>query len=197
MRKGDATRARIIEVAARKAAVRGLAAVSLGDLAEAAGLSKSGLFKHFESKDDMHLAVADEVTGRFREFLLAPIHALPPGRARLEALFENWLRWGETEWAESGCPVNQLAIEFDDQPGPVRDLLRDRLGAFRGEAIEEFRRLRDPPLPADEARSAYVQMRGLILGQSEARRMLGDADAARSARAAFHALLDRTERPVA
>lgn len=197
MRKGDATRARIIEAAARQAAIRGLAAVSLNDVAEDVGLSKSGLFKHFTSKDDMHIAVVETVLDRFRDFVRTPAQALPPGRPRLEAIFDNWLRWGENEWADSGCPVNQLSIEFDDQPGPVRDLLRARLGTFRDAVLAEFQALRDPPLAKAEAQAAYFQMKSFIFGHSDARRMMGDTDAGRTARSAFQALLDRTAKAAA
>jgi AcrR family transcriptional regulator len=197
LRKGDATRGRIIDAAAHLAAVRGLAAVSLNDVAEAVGLSKSGLFKHFASKEDMHLAVVEAVLDRFRDFIRTPAQALPPGRPRLEAIFDSWLRWSENEWAESGCPVNQLSIEFDDQPGPVRDLLQARLTVFRDAMVAEFQALRDPPLSRAEAQAAYFQMKSFIFGHSDARRMMGDADAARTARAAFQALLERTAKAAA
>lgn len=197
MKKGEATKARILEEASRQAALRGLTGVSLNDVAEAVGLSKSGLFKHFESKEDMHLAVVQMVTDRFRDYVWAPAAELPRGRARLEKVFDLWLHWCEERWAESGCPINQLSIELDDQPGPMRDLLRKELHAFRKTLIREFVRLREPPLSEAEAQAAYFQMKSFILGHSDARRMMGDADAHRSARAAFDALLDRTARVAA
>lgn len=192
MRKGEATRTRIVDEAARQAAQKGLAAVSLGDLAEATGLSKSGLFKHFESKDDMNQAVVEAVLDRFRARIWTPAEALPPGRPRVEAVFRNWLHWGETEWAESGCPINALSIELDDQPGPLRDYLQSRLRRFRTNVVDEIRLLRDPPLSDAEAQAVYFQMKSFILGHGDSRRMMGDADAERSALAAFEALLDRT-----
>lgn len=197
MRKGEATRARILEEAARQAALRGLTGVSLNDVAEAVGLSKSGLFKHFESKEDMHLAVVEMVTDRFRALIWDPAAALPPGRPRLEKVFERWLQWCEEDWAESGCPLMQLSIELDDQPGPLRDLLHKQLQGFRKTVTREFHALRDPPLSEREAQAAYFQMKSFVLGHSDARRMMGDADARRSATAAFEALLDRTSRAVA
>jgi len=194
LKKGEATRARIVDAAARLAAVRGLTAVSLGDVAEAVGLSKSGLFKHFDSKEDMHMAVVERVTDRFREFVWCPAETRPPGRGRLETVFERWLHWCDSEWAESGCPILQLSVELDDQPGPLRDFLQKSLRAFRKTVIREFQALRQPPLGEAEASAAYFQMKSFILGHSDARRMMGDADAERSARAAFEALLDRTAR---
>ena len=197
MRKGEATRARIVDAAARLAAVRGLTAVSLGDVAEAVGISKSGLFKHFDSKEDMHMAVVEAVTERFRDFVWAPAQTRPPGRGRLEVVFERWLHWCESEWAESGCPLMQLSVELDDQPGVLKDRLQKSLHDFRKTVVREFRSLRDPLLSEAEAQAAYFQMKSFILGHSDARRMMGDADAIRSARAAFEALLDRTSRQAA
>ena len=197
MRKGEATRVRILDEATRQAALRGLTGVSLADVADAVGLSKSGLFKHFESKDDMHLAVVQMVTDRFRDIVWTPAAALPRGRARLEKVFELWLHWCEEDWAESGCPLMQLSVELDDQPGPLQDLLRKQLQAFRKTVTREFLWLRDPPLSDAEAQAAYFQMKSFILGHSDSRRMMGDDDARRSATAAFEALLDRTSRAAA
>lgn len=194
MRKGEATRVRIIAEAARQAALRGLTGVSLADVADAVGLSKSGLFKHFDSKDDMHMAVVEAVMDRFGEVIWKPAEDYAPGRARLEVVFERWLHWAEKEWAESGCPVTALSVELDDQPGPLRDLLHKRLQGWRKTMVREFRALRDPPLSEAEAQAAYFQMKSFILGHSDARRMMGDQDAQRSAMAAFEALLDRTGR---
>jgi AcrR family transcriptional regulator len=197
LRKGEATRVRIIAEAAHQAAVRGLTGVSLADVADAVGISKSGLFKHFDSKDDMHIAVVESVMERFSEMIWKPAEQLPPGRARLEVIFERWLHWAEDEWAESGCPVTALSVELDDQPGPLRDLLHRRLQGWRKTVVREFRALRDPPLTEGEAQAAYFQMKSFILGHSDSRRMMGDDDAKRSADAAFDALLDRTSRAAA
>jgi AcrR family transcriptional regulator len=192
LRKGERTRLRILEEAARLAAARGLTAVSLAEVAEAVGLSKSGLFKHFVSKEAMQLEIVDLVTTRFTAFVWDGARAeAPPGRARMERAFERWLEWGEREWHATGCPVNAFIAELDDQPGPVRDLLRERLQTFRAAGIADMAAVREPPLSEAEAQAAYFQMRSYVLGQSEARRMMGDADAREAARAAFRALLDR------
>ena len=192
MRKGEATRERIVAEAARQAAQRGLADVSLADVADAAGISKSGLFKHFESKEAMQLAVIARVMDRYFEFVWGDADERPHGRERLEAVFDRWLDWAESEWPQSGCPVIAMTVELDDQPGRLRDFFHARLQAWRERFIDEFRPLRDPPLSPSEAQAAYFQMRSFVLGHSEARRMMGDVDARKSAFAAFHALLDRT-----
>jgi AcrR family transcriptional regulator len=197
LRKGEATKGRILEEAARQAALRGLTGVSLNDVAAAVGLSKSGLFKHFDSKEAMQNALVEAVMDRFTDLIWRPAEPLPPGRARLEAVFERWLHWGEEEWAESGCPITQLSVELDDQPGPLRDLLQKRLHGWRKTILREFRAMRDPPLSDTEAQVAYFQMKSFILGHSDSRRMMGDDNARRSAMAAFEALLDRTARAAA
>src|SRR5690606_12646359 len=104
--------------------VRGLGVVSLNDIAEAVGLSKSGVFKHFKDRDDLNLAVLDATVERFLTLAWAPALKIPPGRARLSFIFDRWLDWVESEGGPGGCPFLQASIEFDDQPGPVRDHLR-------------------------------------------------------------------------
>jgi AcrR family transcriptional regulator len=197
LKKGEATRARIVEIAARAAATRGLMAVSLGDVAEAVGLSKSGIFKHFDSKEAMQLAVVEATTRQFFDFILETARTAPAGRPRVERIFERWLEWGDSEWAESGCPMHAFSMELDDQPGPLRDRLRERLGEFRAAMVAEFQQLRTPPLSEDEAKAAYFQMKSFIMGDGEARRLMGDSDARRATEAAFRALLDRCSRAAA
>ena len=192
IRKGEATRARIVSEAGRQAAIRGFGAISLGDVAEAVGLSKSGLFKHFDSKEDMELAALDQGFDRFVAFVWGDADTRPPGRPRLEAMFDNWLNWAEVENAAGGCLINQAAVELDDQPGPLRDLLQTRIRAWRARQKAEFQRLRDPPVSEAEANGAVFQMKSFILGHSEQLRLLDDKTARDSARAAFKALLDRT-----
>jgi AcrR family transcriptional regulator len=197
MRKGEATRLRIVEEAARQAATKGLGGVSLADIADAIGLSKSGLFKHFDSKEAMQLAVVDHVVDRFSEFTWKPAEALPAASDRLSRVFELWLDWEDTVWEKGGCPIMAFSVEVDDQPGPVRDLLQARLQQWRKTLVRQFCALRDPPLSEAEAQAAYFQMKSFALGHLDARRIMGDADARRSARAAFDALLDRTSRAAA
>jgi len=197
MRKGEATRQRILDEAARQAALKGLTGLSLGDLAEAVGLSKSGLFKHFESKEAMQLALVDQVLEHFTGFILTAGQEAPPGRPRLERMFDLWLDWSEQEWPDTGCPLMPFSLELDDQPGPLRDRLREGLLAWRRMMIAEMRNLTSPPLSEAEAQAAYFQMKSFVLGHSDARRMMGDTDARRSAHAAFDALLDRTGRRAA
>src|SRR6266540_3709004 len=122
MSKGDETRRSILDQALRLASTQGLGQVTIGLLADAAGLSKSGLFAHFKSKEQLQLAVLREASDRFVGAVIAPALREPRGEPRLRALFENWLRW-ETKAFPGGCPFQAAADELDDQPGPVRDYL--------------------------------------------------------------------------
>lgn len=192
MRKGEATKARIVEEASRQAAVKGLAAVSLNDVAEAVGLSKSGLFKHFDSKEDMQHDVVMGMLDRFRDIVWSPAEHLPAGRERLQVIFDRWLVWCDEENAASGCPIAAVTIELDDQPGPLRELLHERQQRWYRMLARDFAALRDPPLGEEEARLAVFQLKSFIFGHGEESRLMGGDDARQMTRAAFKALLDRT-----
>ncbi|MDB5440495.1 MAG: transcriptional regulator, TetR family, partial [Caulobacteraceae bacterium] len=116
MRKGEATKAKIIDEAARQASVRGLKAVSLGDLAQGLGLSKSGVFKHFDDKDDLHMAVLKATVKRYLALIWVPALQVPAGRARVSHIFDRWMDWVELDSGPGGCLIMQASREFDDQP---------------------------------------------------------------------------------
>src|SRR5690606_38853068 len=122
--KGEATRARLIDMAMRLVAVRGLAAVSLADVAAAAGVSKSAVLKHFQSKEALHADLIDAMIARFIEQVWRPAEPLPAGRARLDRIVELELDWVDGQDRPGGCPLMAAAIELDDQPGPLRDTLK-------------------------------------------------------------------------
>lgn len=192
MRKGEATRARILAEAGRQAAVRGLSAVSLNDVAEAVGLSKSGLFKHFDSKEAMHHALLSETGQNFFAFVWTDAaEPLPAGRERIERVFDRWMDWTMVENASSGCLILAASVELDDQPGPLRDLVKAQLQRWHARLAQEMQALRDPPLSLEEARFGVFQLQAYILGFSQSARFLDQDDARAVARGAFHALLDR------
>jgi AcrR family transcriptional regulator len=119
--KGEATRARIIARALELAARIGLEHLSIGDLAQDLGLSKSGLFAHFKSKERLLLDVLDTAAENFRERVFRPALKAPRGEARLAALFENWVAWIHARELPGGCVYMAGAFEWDDRPGPVRE----------------------------------------------------------------------------
>jgi AcrR family transcriptional regulator len=172
MRKGDATRARILDEAARQAALRGLATVSLNDVAEAIGISKSGVFKHFQSKEAMQQAVLEATSERVVAFVWAPARDVPAGRARLDFIFRRMLDWDEFECGEFGCLVQSSTVEFDDQPGPISDMLHETQGKVMRALKREIGKLHDPPLDEEAAGQAAFEFRCLIAGFTAMRRTL-------------------------
>lgn len=191
MRKGDATRLRVLDEAARQAATRGITVISLGEVAAGAGISKSGLFKHFESKEAMQQAVLERALQQFTDQVWLPAATLPQGRERLARIFDLWLAWACEQNAGRGCLIMTAAVELDDQPGPLRDLLQSQLRRWEKTLVREFMALKDPPLPEQDAAIAAFQMKSFVLGHNESRRLLEDAGARALAQASFDALLAR------
>jgi AcrR family transcriptional regulator len=101
----------------------GLDGVTIGTLAERAGMSKSGLFAHFESKEALQVAVLDEASSRFVTRVIAPALRQKRGEPRVRALLENWLRWSNADFMPGGCVFVASIADLDDRPGPVRDRL--------------------------------------------------------------------------
>lgn len=119
--KGAATREAILERAYEMARFAGIEGLSLGPLAQAVGMSKSGVFAHFGSREELQLAVLEAAAARFGEYVL--IAALPQARGlpRLRAIMRNWFEWGRLE--AGGCVLVGSVSEYDDRPGPLRDLV--------------------------------------------------------------------------
>ncbi|MDB4957365.1 MAG: hypothetical protein JWO36_4934 [Myxococcales bacterium] len=120
MSKGDETRQAILVRAFELATVVGISGLSIGRLAEATGLSKSGLFAHFGSKEALEVAVVEEAARQFAQEVLVPALRSPRGEPRVRALFENWLKWGQRP---GGCFFVGASAELDDKTGPARDAL--------------------------------------------------------------------------
>ena len=191
MSKGAATKDRIIESALRTASVEGLEGISLGRLATDVGMSKSGLFAHFASKEALQLDVLEAASARFVEIVVKPAMAEPRGEPRVRSLFEHWLVWERHESLPGGCVFMHAAAELDDRPGPARDALvqwqqrwLDALARAARLAVEagHFRPDVDPGLFA-------FQQLGLVLGYYHARRLLNDPQAEDRVRTAFDALV--------
>ena len=121
--KGERTRAAILDAALRLVSKAGLDGLTIGTLADATAMSKSGLFAHFGSREELLLAVLAHGQARFSEVVFQPAMAKPRGLPRLRAMFVNWLDWTESAELPGGCPMIGGASEFDDRPGPVRDML--------------------------------------------------------------------------
>lgn len=135
IRKGEQTRAAILSAALDVAARDGLEGVTIGILADRLGMSKSGVFSHFGSRDELLIEVLKEYETRFLSEVLRPALLLPRGLPRLNAILHNWFhRLGEE--TESGCLYISGAVEYDDRPGTVRDELVGMMEAWE----EQLRR---------------------------------------------------------
>ena len=122
MQKGQQTKAAIVEAALGLATQIGLEGLSIGALAEVMQMSKSGVFAHFGSREELQISVVREYHHRFEEEVFYPAMSVPRGLPRLRALFDNWMKRTSVE-IDSGCLYISGAVEFDDRPGPVRDAL--------------------------------------------------------------------------
>jgi AcrR family transcriptional regulator len=122
LHKGQQTKALIVDAALGLATQIGLEGLSIGALAEVAQMSKSGVFAHFGSREELQISVVREYHQRFEEEVFYPAMQQARGLPRLQALFANWMRRTSVE-IDSGCIYISGAVEFDDRPGPVRDTL--------------------------------------------------------------------------
>src|SRR5687768_3836315 len=189
--KGERTRAAILDEALRLVSKSGLDGLTIGTLADATGMSKSGLFAHFGSREDLLLAVLDHGQQEFIEVVLKPALEKPRGVPRLKAMFVNWLDWTESADLPGGCPMIGGASEFDDKPGPVRDMLAggqrawiDTLKRAAQQAVEE----RQLPSSTDPEQLAF-EMFGIALVVHHHRRLLGYPKARARALAALERLI--------
>ena len=117
--KGAATREAIIDRAYEIARFSGVEGLSIGPLAGAVGMSKSGVFAHFGSREDLQLAVIESAATRFGEAVFLPALSQPRGLPRLGALMQNWFEW--VRGNSGGCVLLGSVTEYDDRPGPLRD----------------------------------------------------------------------------
>ncbi|MBA2964750.1 MULTISPECIES: TetR/AcrR family transcriptional regulator [Ramlibacter] len=129
LQKGQQTKAAIVDAALGLATQIGLEGLSIGALAEVAQMSKSGVFAHFGSREELQISVVREYHARFEDEVFYPAMAEPRGLPRLRALFRNWMARTSVE-LDSGCIYISGAVEFDDRPGPVRDALASSVSTW-------------------------------------------------------------------
>jgi len=128
--KGERTRQTILDTAAALATEEGLEPLSIGKLAGATGMSKSGLFAHFGSKEELQLATVDHAAELFVREVIAPAREAPRGLARVWALCENMVDYSQRQVFPGGCFFAAAAFEFNRRPGPVRDRIEHMLGTW-------------------------------------------------------------------
>ena len=190
--KGQQTKAAIIDAALRMAAQVGLEGLSIGALAEAMSMSKSGVFAHFGSREELQISVVREYYARFEQEVFAPAMGLSRGLPRLRALFEHWMRFTSAE-LDSGCIFISGAVEFDDRPGAVRDALVAAVGAWLDaitRAIVQAREEGHFPPKADERQIAF-EIHALILALHYEARFLQRSGSTERALRGFDNVLTR------
>ncbi|MGH3382964.1 MAG: TetR/AcrR family transcriptional regulator [Nocardioidaceae bacterium] len=186
MRKGEATRTVILDEALQTASRVGFGGLTIGQLAETTEMSKSGLFAHFKSKEQLQLQVLGRARERFVDLVVRPALSAPRGVTRLQKLFDGWLDWAGG-FLDGGCIFVAASAELDEQPGPLRDaLVRSELdwleliATVAGTAVAEGE-FRDD---VDLEQFAY-EVHAVMLAHQHASRLLRDDRATDRTRRAF------------
>jgi AcrR family transcriptional regulator len=188
--KGQETKTSILDESLQIASQIGFTGLTIGQLAEQTEMSKSGLFAHFRSKEQLQLQTLDHARRRFTDTVVRPTLAAPRGEKRVRELFERWLDW-ETDGLVGGCIFVTASIEYDDRPGPMHDaLVRDQrdwselIATVAATAVSEgdF----GPDVDADQF---SFTLQGLMLANHHVARLLRDPRAIDHTRAAFEQLL--------
>ena len=196
MSKGDETRHAILTEATAVAAKVGLTGMTIGQLASHTGMSKSGLYAHFASKEALQIEILRHTRERFVDQVVRPALQSPRGVTRLRVLFDSWVAWSESS-ADGGCLFVAACSELDDQPGPVRDaLVRDErdwlemIATVAGTAVSEGE-FRDD---LDLEQFAY-ELHALTLAHQHASRLVRDPHALDGVHRAFDSLITHAGQP--
>ncbi len=183
--KGAETRAAILDRSVDLASAEGLEGLTIGRLAAELGMSKSGLFAHFGSKQDLQLATIEAATQRFRVAVIDPALGTADGAPRLRAMVDSYIAHLDSDSYSGGCFWAATSAEYDDRPGPVRDAIVTALDAWLG----ELERQAQIAGVADPARLAF-ELYAVVMGANARYRLSGDRKVFEYARDAFERLLD-------
>lgn len=191
--KGLRTRRAVLDAAVSLSSTEGLEGLTIGTLADHVGLSKSGLYAHFRSKEELQLQVIRRARDRFVERVLAPALRRPRGARRLVALVDGWLDWDADPELPGGCVFMAYAKELDARPGPLREALAAAQREWRGALATAARKaIEEGEFRADLDVDAFTfELHGIVLASNYYERLLDDSGARRRARAALASLLDR------
>lgn len=194
-RKGDLTRAAIVEAALLAASRGGLEALTIGTLADSMQMSKSGVFAHFGSREELQLAVLKAYVQRFVDEVLRPAVKKPRGLPRLEAILERWVAFLAREMTR-GCIMIAGAVEYDDVPGPQRDEMVTIIAGWKRELIKAIRQaVAEGHLKQRvDAQQLVFEIYGLMLAMHQDARLLRSADSAKRARTGLRRLIDGVRR---
>ncbi len=186
LQKGQQTRVTILAAALAQASHMGLEGLSIGALAEQIGMSKSGVFAHFGSREELQIAVVAEYHARFEEEVFFTALREPRGLKRLHALYERWVRRVAVE-LDTGCIYISGAVEFDDRPGQVRDALVSMVRAWHAALHKAIVLARDEGhlTPDADVEQILFELHGAILSLHHDARFLRSAGALDRARRSF------------
>jgi AcrR family transcriptional regulator len=190
--KGQQTKLTIMEAALGLATRIGLEGLSIGLLAEVAHMSKSGVFAHFGSREELQISVIHEYFHRFEQEIFYPALNESRGLPRVQALFANWMKRVAVE-IQSGCIFISGAVEFDDRPGPVRDALASSVQTWLNalnRAVVLAKQCGDLRADADEQQIAF-EIHGLILALHYEARFLKTPGSIERAHQGFKNILAR------
>jgi len=189
--KGEETRAQILAAAVQMASEGGFESLTIGSLAERTGMSKSGLFAHFGSKQELQIAALDEAARRFTEEVFLPALKAPRGLKRVHAIFENWITWPVKASLRGGCPIDAASHEYDHQPGAMRDAVLDRLKLLDREMAKAVQMaVETGELKSDaDPRQVAFELIGIVMISFRTEMLFGAAEAQRRARTAFDRLI--------
>lgn len=189
--KGEETRTAILDAALKHASMEGFEAITIGSLAEKTGLSKSGLFAHFGSKEELQIATLDEAIRRFNDAAIRPALSAPRGLQRLRAMCDHWITW-TTRCELTGCPMMTAITEFDDKPGAMRDALVAHMQRMQDSLVKSIRMAIDTgEFAADtDADQIAFELFGILSSCYRSRNLFCDDQANLRAKKAFDRLFD-------
>lgn len=192
LHKGQQTKATIVDAALQLATQVGLEGLSIGAVADVTGMSKSGVFAHFGSREELQISVIHEYHQRFEQEVFHPAMRESRGLARLRALFDHWMQRTSVE-IDSGCIYISGAVEFDDRPGPVRDALADSVHVWMAavrRAIAQCKECGQLQPDLDETQMLF-EIHGLILALHYEARFLKTPGSIERAHRGFENILAR------
>jgi AcrR family transcriptional regulator len=190
--KGERTRQAILDTAAALATQEGLESLSIGRLAEATGMSKSGLFAHFGSKEELQLATVDHAGEMFVAEVIAPARAAPRGLARVWALCDHMIDYSKRQVFPGGCFFACTSFEFNNRPGPVRDQIEHMLRSWHSyleHAVEQAQEAGELD-PQQSAREIAFQLDAFAQSSNAQFQLFRESRVFDEARRAVHDRLD-------
>lgn len=195
--KGERTRQSILDRAVDLASLEGLEGLTIGRLADDLKMSKSGLFAHFGSKEDLQLATVDAAAERYIQEIFAPALKVPRGLPRLFAICEGWLSYIRRSVFPGGCFFAAASFEFDSRPGPVQDRIRVLMNDWIGSLEKAVRMAQDEGHIRNDVDPAQIafELNALFFGANFSYYLRHDKEAIERAQKAVELRLEGLRTP--